>query len=335
MKKAWLGLTLATTALVLVGCTNSTTSTKQTIRVGYFPNITHAQALVGLADGTFQKELGDNVEIKSTTFNAGPAEIEALFAGQIDIGYVGPSPILNGYTQSNGEALQVISGAMSGGAALVLQPDLAAAFAEQGPSALTNKKIASPQQGNTQDISLRTYLLDNNVHAEIVPLANADQLTQFTQKQLSGSWAPEPWASRLVQETGAVVAFDESTLWPDGKYPTTLVVASKDFITKHPDLVQAWLKAHVAVTNWIVAQPTAAQKIVNDEIEKLTQKRLSDTVMATAWARLTPTVDPLKAAVQTNADRAYQMDFLGTQAPNLSNLYDLHFLNAIDSTQQY
>lgn len=333
-----LALTLAAAVLALAGCSTNTpaTNSKQVIRVGYFPNITHAQALVGLADGTFQKELGDNVEIKPTSFNAGPAEIEALFAGQIDIGYVGPSPILNGYTQSGGEALQVISGAMSGGAVLVLQPDLAAAFAAQGPSALAGKKIASPQQGNTQDVALRYYLQQNNLSTDnIIPLANADQLTQFAQKQLDGSWAPEPWASRMVQEAGGVVAFDESTLWPDEEYPTTLVVASKDFITKHSDLVQAWVKAHVAVTDWLVAHPTEAQKIVNDEIEKLTQKRLSDSVMATAWARLAPTVNPLKSAVQTDADRAYQMGFLGTQAPDLTNLYDLTFLNAVDSTQQY
>ncbi|MCX6786146.1 MAG: ABC transporter substrate-binding protein [Candidatus Komeilibacteria bacterium] len=308
----------------------------QVIKVGYFPNITHAQALVGIANGMFQQALGSDVKIETITFNAGPAEIEALYAGAIDLGYIGPSPAVNGYVKSTGEALRIISGSASGGASLVVTPELKALFEKNGPAALAGKKIASPQQGNTQDISLRHYLKENNLTAKttILPIANADQLTMFSQKQIDGAWAPEPWATRLIQEAGGVRLIDERTLWPNSQFCTTNIIVSAKFLNEHRDLVKKWLAAQVSVTEWIKANPADAQKTVNAEIEKLTTKKLADKVLTEAWPMLDFTVDPLKTSVYTFADWAFQGGFLGDTKPNLDNLYDLSSLNEV-ANQQY
>ncbi|MFA5996025.1 MAG: ABC transporter substrate-binding protein [Patescibacteria group bacterium] len=336
MKKCLIA-SLLVGVISLTGCGNSTaTSEKPTIKVGYFPNITHAQALVGLADGTFQKTLGDNVIIETKTFNAGPEEIEALLAGAIDIGYIGPSPAVNGYIKSNGEALKIISGSASGGAALVVQPELAEAFVKNGVQALAGKKIASPQQGNTQDVALRYYLKQNGLDqsTQVIPIANADQLTMFSQKELDGAWAPEPWAARLIQEASGQLIIDERDLWPDKQFTTTNVIVSTKFLNEQPDLVKQWLTAHVAVTDWINNHPTEAQTTVNNEIEKLTTKKLKDSVLAEAWQRLNITVNPYQASVITMAQHAYDQGYLGEQQPVLDSLYDLTTLNEITG-QQY
>lgn len=332
MRKYW-SVFLFGTALFISGCTQTSNNEAGVIRVGYFPNITHAQPLVGLADGTFQEELGE-VMIQATTFNAGPEEIEALFAGEIDLGYIGPSPALNGYIQSQGEALKIVSGAMSGGAVLVLQPDLAKAFAEQGPEVLRDKKFASPQQGNTQDISLQYYLREQGLTDDttVIPIANADQLTLFAQGELDGSWSPEPWASRLVQEAGAVVVLDESDLWPNKEFPTTVVIVRTEFLEEHPDLVEKWLIAHASVTEWIQAHPTEAQAVVNEQILAVTGKSLTEPVLAEAWGRLNPQTKILEDEINTFATRAEELELLDPAGVDLNGIYD-RSLSTSDSTQ--
>lgn len=327
---------LAGFVLMGSGCAKQDPTNATAIRVGYFPNVTHAQAITGLADGTFTKKLGPEITIESTTFNAGPEEMEALFAGQIDIAYIGPSPAVNGYIKSNGEALRIISGAMANGVALVGQPELVTAFAERGPEALAGKKIASPQQGNTQDVALRTYLAEHDLtdRAEVLPVANADQLTLFSQGEIDAAWSPEPWASRLMNEAGAELLVSEETLWPEGKFNATVVVARKEFLDQNPDLVRRWLEAHAEVTNWLVAHPAEAQVVVNAELEKLTTKKLDESVMAAAWERLQPTTDPLEDTVRQSALDAYDLGFLGATEPDLTNLFDLRLLNEITTPER-
>ena len=187
------------------------------IRVGAFPNITHAQAMVGKANGWFDKAMGPQVKIQWTSFNAGPSAIEALFAGAIDMTYVGPNPAINGYVRSNGEALRIIAGATSGGAALVVRGDSGI----NRPEDFHGKRIASPQMGNTQDVALRAWLKsqglktrDKGGDVEVMPVANPDQLTLFLKKEIDAAWAPEPWASRLVHDAGGKIFLDERSLWP-------------------------------------------------------------------------------------------------------------------------
>src|SRR5215470_3778361 len=209
-----------------------------TVRAGAFPNITHPQAMVGKANGAFEKAMGSNVKLEWKSFNAGPSAIEALFAGAIDMTYVGPNPTISGYVRSQGEALRVVAGSASGGAALVVRADSGITK----PEDFHGKRIASPQQGNTQDVALRAWLKskgfktrDKGGDVEVVPIANPDQLTLFVKKELDAAWAPEPWASRLVHEAGGRIFLDERTLWPNGQFLTTELVVSTKFLQAHPE----------------------------------------------------------------------------------------------------
>lgn len=315
------------------GVTNSSASTSPlTVRVGYFPNITHAQALVGMQNGAFQQELGDNVTIDAKTFNAGPSEIEALFAGALDLGYIGPSPAVNGYVKSNGEALRIIAGAVSGGAVFVVRP----ASNIKTAADLAGKKIATPELGNTQDVAARYYLLQNNLKTtdkggtvQVLPTKNADTLTLFAKQELDAAWVPEPWGARLVQEAGGKILFDERDLWQDRKFVTTNIIVSKKFLDAHPDLVQKWLRAHVQVTEWVKQNPAAAKQIVNAEIKRITNAALKPEILDDAWTRLDFTYDPISSSLFASAEHAFELGFLGKTKPDLSGIYDLELLNQV------
>jgi len=333
-------LGLACFCFIAAGCQiNSTVKEndkeKKTVKIGYFPNITHSQAVIGIANGNFQEVLGEEVEIAPIIFNSGTSEIEALFAGEIDLGYIGPVPAVNGYVKSEGEALRIVSGANSGGAVLVGQKKLADEFKEKGAEALKGKKIASPSQGNTQDISLRHYLRENDVEndVEIMPIKNADQLTMFFQGELDGSWVPEPWGTRLIIEAGGELLIDERDLWPNGEFTTTHVIANKEFLDEHPDLVKKWLEAHIELTGWIADNPEEAKKILNSEIERLTTQKIPEEVLENAWEYINVTADPIRDSVFSFADRFYEAGFLGDEKPDLSNLYDLDIFNEVTNNQ--
>jgi NitT/TauT family transport system substrate-binding protein len=295
------------------------------LRLAYFPNITHAQALIGTSDGTFQKVLGSDVALETKVFNAGPEEIEALLAGAIDIGYVGPSPAINGLIKSRGQALRIISGSASGGASLVLSQKLADAFKQNGPVTLSGAKIASPQHGNTQDVSLRNYLMQNGLadKTTILPVNNADQFTALNRGDIDGAWAPEPWASMLVAEAKAVRVFDERSLWQNGKFATTELIVRTEFLKQNPDLVEKFLQAQQQVTGWIKQNPDQARTQINTEIKNLTGKQLPDEVLKAAWSKLEFTTDPLQESVTKFADQAYTQKLLGESKPDLTNLFDL------------
>ncbi len=302
------------------------------IRVGAFPNITHAQPMVGKANGWFDKAMGSQVKIQWTSFNAGPSAIEALFAGAIDMTYVGPNPAINGYVRSNGEALRVIAGAASGGASLVVRNDAGI----NKPEDFHGKRVASPQFGNTQDVALRNWLKKNGLKTndkggdvQIVPMANPDQLTLFLKKDLDAAWAPEPWATRLIHEGNGRLFVDERTLWPNGQFVIGLLVVNTKFLKEHPDLVKNWIRAHVDLTDWINAHQAEAKKLLNEQIQRETNKPLPADVLEEAFSRLQVTYDPLHAALNTAAQQAFEDGFLGRQMPDLSNLYDMTLLNQV------
>ena len=302
------------------------------VRVGAFPNITHAQAMIGKANGWFEKALGPGAKIDWKSFNAGPSAIEALFAGAIDMTYVGPNPAINGYVRSNGEALRIIAGATSGGAALVVRSDSGITKIED----FHGKRIASPQLGNTQDVALRAWLKTNGLKprdkggdVEVMPIANPDQLTLFIKKEIDGAWAPEPWASRLVHEANGRVFLDERSIWPDGQFLTTELVVSTKFLQSHPEIVKQWLAAHVDLTDWIDAHPAEAKQILNQQIQKETGKALSPAVLDDAYGRLQVTSEPLRGPLLRAAQLAFDAGFLGRQMPDLSRLYDLTLLNQV------
>jgi len=321
-------------ALLLVVVVVSVTASfgQNVVRIGAFPNITHPQAMVGKNEGWFEKALGNNVKIEWKSFNAGPSAIEALFAGALDITYIGPNPAITGYVRSNGEALRVIAGATSGGAALVVRNDSGI----QKPEDFHGKRVASPQMGNTQDVALRAWLkahgmksADKGGDVMVMPMANPDQLTLFQKKELDAAWAPEPWATRLIKEGNGRLFLDERDLWPKGQFVTAHIIVSTKFLKEHPDVVKSFLRAHVELTQWIGGHLPEAKKILNDQIQKETGKALSPALLDEAFGRLQVTYDPLRSSLLNSAHSAFEAGFLGKTMPDLSNLYDLSLLNQV------
>jgi NitT/TauT family transport system substrate-binding protein len=325
------------TAITLVGLIALATfacgqSNPVTIRVGAFPNITHAQAMAGKANGWFEKAMGGNVKVDWKTFNAGPSAVEAMFAGAIDMAYIGPNPTISGYMRSQGEALRVVAGAASGGASLVVRNDSGIAK----PEDFHGKRIASPQLGNTQDVALRAWLKAHGMtptgkggDVQVLPMANADQLTLFVKKQLDAAWAPEPWATRLIREGTGRLFLDERELWPNGQFVVTNLIVSTKFLHEHLDLVKNWIRAQVDLTDWIRGHPPEAKKLVNEQIQRETGKALPPAVIDEAFSRFQVTDDPIQNSLLASAQSAYDAGFLGKTMPNLSGLYELTLLNQV------
>lgn len=294
-----------------------------TLRLGYFPNITHATALVGVEDGIFARQLGAT-RLETFTFNAGPAAIEALLSGSLDASYVGPNPAINAYVKSRGEAVRIVAGATSGGAFLVVRPDIASA------ADLRGKQVASPQLGGTQDVALRTWLAAQGFKTDaagggdvsVVPQENAQTLERFRGGELAGAWVPEPWASRLVLEGGGKVLVDERDLWPGKQYTTTVLLVRREFLDRHPDRVDALLRGHVEATKWLTANPDEARKRVNAALEKLTGKAIGEAVITRAFASLTFGNDPQMASLARSAADAAALGLLKLDGVDLAPLYD-------------
>lgn len=340
-----LGAAIGLLATLLIGCgpaapaaapTVAPGSGLVTMHVGYFPNITHSQAAIGIADGTFQHVLGSQVKLEAKLFNAGPATIEALFAGQIDLAYVGPNPAINGYVKSNGQALRIVAGATSGGAVLVVRGDAGI----NKPSDFAGKKIASPQLGNTQDVALRSWLSKQGLRlkerggdVQVIPVANPDILTLFRKKELDAAWVPEPWGARLVHEGGGRIFLDERDLWPNRQFTTALIVVNTKFLKEHPDLVKRWLQAHVELTQRINADPQSAKQKLNSEIGRITSQELPSAVLEDAWSRQVVTYDPVQSSLVASADAAFRAGFLGDTLPKLDGIWDLTYLNQVLNEQ--
>jgi NitT/TauT family transport system substrate-binding protein len=300
-----------------------------TLRLGYFPNLTHATALVGVEGGIFADVLGPNVKLETSTFNAGPAAVEALFNGALDATYIGPNPAINAYAQSDGQAIRIISGATSGGAALVVKPEIADA------AGLAGKKLATPQRGNTQDVALRSWLagqglktdLEGGGDVSIVPQENAQTLETFRSGDIDGAWVPEPWVSRLVNEGGGKILVDERSLWPDGKFVTTHLIVRTEFLKDHPAAVRKLLEAQVAANEFVNAKPEEAKALANQGIEKITQKPLSAATINAAWPNLTFTNDPIASSLLLSARHATEAGLL--KEIDLKGIYDLKLLNEV------
>jgi NitT/TauT family transport system substrate-binding protein len=305
---------------------------KKVLRLGYFSNINHAQAVIGVGNGDYQRALGDNVEIKPYIFNAGPSAIEALFAKQIDASYIGPNPAINGYVVSGGKDLRIISGATSGGAVFVVRNDSGI----QSTKDFANKKFASPQLGNTQDVALRKYLLENGYNTkenggtvQVLPVANADILTLLLKKGVDGAWVPEPWGERFIQDANSRLFLDERDLWPDGKFVTAHIIVRTDYLQNNPDVIKKLLSAHIDETQWINNHKDEAIIKFNNELKKLTGQTIPENVLKQSMTRLELTWDPIKTSLFQSANNAFDIGFLGKTRPDLSGIYDLKLLNEV------
>jgi NitT/TauT family transport system substrate-binding protein len=299
------------------------------LRLGYFPNVTHAAALVGIEKGFLADALGADVELVTQAFNAGPDVIEAIFNGALDASFIGPNPAINGFTRSNGEAIRIVSGATSGGASLVVRDGVTS------PGNLAGTTLATPQLGNTQDVALRAWLAEQGYETDlegggdvsVVPQSNGDALTAFVAGEIDGAWVPEPWATRMIEEGGGRVLVDERDLWPNGQFVTTHLIVATEFLEAHPDVVRRLLAGHVAATDMLRDSPEEAQGIVSAAIAELSGTELPAGTLAAAWDNLEFTVDPIAMSLTESANDAVALGLLDTG--NIEGIYDLTLLNDV------
>ena len=305
------------------------TSEPVTVRLGYFPNVTHAPGIIGDVGGLFDGRVADNVTIETSTFNAGPEAVEALFAEALDVTLIGPNPAINAFAQSDGEAIRIVSGSTSGGAFLVVREGL------DSPADLEGTSLATPQLGNTQDVALRAWLKDEGYATDdagggdvsIQPQANGDALTAFIAGDIDGAWVPEPWATRFIQEGGAHVLVDEADLWPEGQYVTTHLIVRTAFLEDHPDVVKAIIEGLADAIDLIESDPDEAKALTNEGIAAVTDKPLSDEVLNAAWENLVFTLDPIASSLATSAEDAEEVGLL--DPVDLEGIYDLTLLNEV------
>ena len=299
------------------------------LKLGYFGNITHAPALVGVSQGLVAKNLGET-KLSTQVFNAGPAAIEALNAGAIDATYIGPNPAINSYVKSKGESISIIAGAASGGAQLVVKPEI------NTPADLKGKKLATPQLGGTQDVALRAWLgkqgykttTDGSGDVAINPTENAQTLKLFQDGKLDGAWLPEPWASRLVLQAGAKVLVDEKDLWEKGEFITTVLIVNKKFAAEHPDTVKALLKGHVESVDWLNAAPAAEKStVLNAALKESAGAALPADVIDRSLKNIVYTVDPLAGTYQKLLQDG--VDAGTTQQADINGIFDLTALNSV------
>jgi NitT/TauT family transport system substrate-binding protein len=299
-----------------------------TVRLGYFPNLTHGTAIVGVSRGIYEKALGPDA-LETSTFKDGTEAVEALNADAIDATYIGTGPAINLFQKSKGDAIRIVSGATSGGASFVVRKDI------ERPADLKGETVSSPKLGNTQDVSLRAWLADQGLETttsgggdvKIVPQENAQTLDAFKAGDIAGAWLPEPWASRLVLEGKGKVLVDERDLYEGGQFATTILIVKRTFLDAHPQTVKRLLQGQIEANEWINANPDEAKGIVNAGIEEITGKALPDEVIDRAWEQLTFTDDPLVAATQVAATDAKALGFIDSD--DISGAYALDPLNAL------
>ena len=310
-------------SILLAAFVSSSVSGETKIRVGHFPNITHAQALVAhhlsrQGKGWFEERLGPGTKIEWFVYNAGPSAMEAIFAQSIDLTYVGPGPALNAYTKSNGAEIRLIAGAANGGAALVVQPDQNL----KTPADFRGKKIATPQLGNTQDISCRAWLTAGGLKitqlggdAQVLPTQNPDQLALFQQKKIDAVWTVEPWVSRLERESGGKILVDEKDV------ATTVLVSSVKFLAEHRDLARKIAQAHAELTEWMTRNPEEAQKLVRAELLEETKSDMASDLIAQSWKRIVFTAEVPRPSVESFMQNSMKSGFIKS-APDLSKLFE-------------
>ena len=333
---AAVGIPLLAAVLTLAACTRAggdgagaapTSAADQgaatELRLGYFPNVTHAAALVGVAKGFFTRELG-STKLTTQTFNAGPDEVSALLGGSLDAAFIGTGPAINAFAKSDGAAVRLVAGATSGGVQLVVRPNIS------GKADLVGKTIADPQLGNTQDVSLKTYLSRNNLTGKVTVtnLSNSEVLGEFQKNDIQGGWLPEPYSSELVLDGGAKVLVDETSLWPNGEFPSTVLIVRTQFLEQHPATVRALIKGELDAIDYEQGDQAGAEAVVNDQLRQLTGKPLPRNVLDRAFSEIKPTLDPLATDFPELA-RDQVIAGITPTAPGLTGFADLTALNTV------
>lgn len=317
-------VTIAAISIVAAMYHSSYSGSENRIRVAYFPNVGHAVPIIGTETGIFSNGLGNQTVIETKLFDSGPQVIESLFANSIDIAYVGPGPAINGFLKSENKGIKILSGAASGGASFIVHPDSSISTVKDFPG----KRIAAPQIGNSQDVSLRTYLSENGLKpAEkggsvvVFNIPNPDIYTLFVKGEIDAAWVPEPWATILVNELGGKRLFYEEELWPDKQFASVLLIGRSDFIEKHPQIIQNWISSHMETVNRINSNPNESELIFNQFLKKTLGQSLPDQIVSESLANLEITSDPISNSIYIFAERADSLGYLGRHGYDLEGIF--------------
>lgn len=316
------GTVLAATAAILASAGDSVHEEK--LRIAYFPNIGHIVPIVGIESGFFSEQIGFETVIETRLFDSGPQVIESLFADSVDVAYVGPGPAINGFLNSERNNLKILSGAASGGASFIVHPNSDIS----GVLDFSEKRIAAPQLGNTQDVSLRHYLNENGLkQAEkggsvtVYNISNPDIYTLFVKGEVDGAWVAEPWATILEVELDGVRLFHEEELWPDRQFASVLLIGNTDYVERNPDIIENLLLSHEQTIHWINQNPEESRDIFNKFLIDTLGQPLSDEVVDTALSNLEITSDPIDGSVHIFAERADKLGYLGRDGYDLSGIF--------------
>jgi len=324
-----IGITIGIIATVAFAITisenyGSDEANQNKIRVAFFPSIGHAVPIIGLENGIFENGMGQQIKIETKLFDSGPQVIESIFAGSIDIAYVGPGPVINGFLKSDGRDIKILAGAASGGASFIVKPNSDLNSIEN----FDGKRIASPQISNSQDVSLRHYLESNNLKpiekggtVFVLNISNPDIYTLFAKGDIDGAWVSEPWATMLVQELDGVRLFNEEKLWPNGEFASVLLIARTNYIENNPETIHNWIKSHEETVSWINTNPDKSKSIFNDFLIDYMGKSLPSKIIDESFSNLIITSDPIKNSVLTFAERADSLGYLGRSGYNLDGIF--------------
>jgi len=317
-------------AITIISFSDSDQINQDKIRVAFFPSIGHIIPIVGLEEKIFEKGIGEEKQIETKLFDSGPQVIESIFSGSIDVAYVGPGPIINGFLKSDGKDIKILSGAASGGASFIIQPN-------SGLESLENfdgKRIASPQISNSQDVSLRHYLeshglksVENGGTVFVLNISNPDIYTLFAKGDIDGAWVPEPWATILVQELDGIRLFNEEKLWPNEEFASVLLIVRTEYLENNPETIQKWVESHEKIVTWVNSNPDKSKSLFSSFLIDYMGKSLPTKIIDESFSNITITSDPIKNSVIIFAERADSLGYLGRDGYNLDGIFYNAVLN--------
>ncbi|MDC0203257.1 ABC transporter substrate-binding protein [Candidatus Nitrosopelagicus sp.] len=325
--------------IAFVGFTQySVNYSENNIRVAFFPSVVHAVPIIGMETQTFANNLNADLDIQVKIFDSGPQVIESIFSNSVDIAYVGPGPVINGFLKSDGNDLKILAGAASGGASFVIQKNSGLDLIEN----YSGKRIAAPQISNTQDVSLRHYLAENGlVTAEkggdvfVLNIANPDIYTLFAKGDIDGAWVPEPWATMLVEELDGVRLFDENEFWPENQFSSVLLIGRSDYIEKNPEIIKKWINANEKTAQWINNHPDESKKLYNEFLNSYMGRTLPQNIVEKSFSNIIITSEPLENSVYTFAERADALGYLGRDGYSLDGLFYHENISVTSNEENY
>ena len=325
--------------IAFVGFTQSSVNdSENNIRVAFFPSVVHAVPIIGMETQTFANNLNADLDIQVKIFDSGPQVIESIFSNSVDIAYVGPGPVINGFLKSDGNDLKILAGAASGGASFVIQKNSGLDLIEN----YSGKRIAAPQISNTQDVSLRHYLAENGlITAEkggdvfVLNIANPDIYTLFAKGDIDGAWVPEPWATMLVEELDGVRLFDENEFWPENQFSSVLLIGRSDYIEKNPEIIKKWINANEKTAQWINNHPDESKKLYNEFLNSYMGRTLPQNIVEKSFSNIIITSEPLENSVHTFAERADALGYLGRDGYTLDGIFYHENISVTSNEENY